>query len=116
MSAYFQENPRPGVPPLWTGFFVPLFLLPMKVGPQIGRACAASLADEQRLKIGQLDIIRPLIGADPSPMAALVVRAVDQQAANAHLAHFTESYFLRAVHQSASLAWTVCGRLGIFDL
>ena len=47
----------------------------MKVRPQIGRPCAASLAHEQRLQIGQSDIIRPAVSDNTSPMAALVIRA-----------------------------------------
>src|SRR3954447_2430446 len=66
---------------------------PMKVRPQIGGLRAATLAHEQRLKIGQSDIIWPSITADPSPMAAMVVTAIDKQAADAHLAHFTEVIF-----------------------
>jgi hypothetical protein len=33
-------------------------------------------------------MIRPLIGADLYIVTALLVRAIDQQAANAHCAHF----------------------------
>jgi hypothetical protein len=32
--------------------------------------------------------VRALIGIDPCPMAAIVIRAIDQQAANAGGAHF----------------------------
>src|SRR5205814_2776470 len=81
----------------------PLFLLPMKVRPQIGRPCAASLAHEQRFQIGQSDIVWPAVSDDPSPMAAMIIRAIDQQVANTHFAHFTYRDFLRTVHRSHSL-------------
>ena len=60
----------------------------MKVRPQIGGLRAASLAHEQGLQIGQSDIIRPAVSHNPSPMAALLIRAIDQHAADAYFAHF----------------------------
>src|SRR5438874_12522008 len=75
----------------------------MKVRPQIGRPCAASLAHEQRFQIGQSDIVWPAVSDDPSPMAAMIIRAIDQQVANTHFAHFTYRDFLRTVHRSHSL-------------
>jgi hypothetical protein len=60
----------------------------MEVGPDISAAPAACLANEQRL--GQPDFIRPSITGDRGPMAAVVVGAIDQQAANAHRTHFAE--------------------------
>jgi hypothetical protein len=42
-------------------------------------------------------MIRPLIGAHLNVMAAAIIRAPDQDAANAGFAHFAEGYFLGAV-------------------
>jgi hypothetical protein len=44
-----------------------------------------------------MDIIRPCIPADRDRVAAAVVGAIDQQAADAHVAHFAEGDLLRAV-------------------
>jgi len=57
-----------------------LRFVPLEVRPEFGRSRAASLAHEQRLKIGQPDIIGPSIRTDRCPMAAVIVRAIDQQA------------------------------------
>ena len=38
--------------------------------------------------------VRPLVATDRGPMAAMVVGAIDQQPAHAHLAHFVEGDFL----------------------
>src|SRR5215213_8351200 len=42
--------------------------------------------------------LRPPVGADRNRMAAVIVAAIDQDASNAHRAHFTQGYFLRAAH------------------
>ena len=55
---------------------------------------------KQRLEIGQPGVIRPAIAPDCRPMAAVIVRAIDQDAAHADLAHFAERYFLSPQHQS----------------
>ena len=58
----------------------------VEVRPDVSTALAARLTDEPRFDVGQPDIIRPLIanvGADPGRMAALIIRAIDQDAANA---------------------------------
>ena len=60
----------------------------MEIRADVSAAQAACPTNEQRLNIGQPDIIRPLVAADRGPMAAMVIRAIDQQAANAHLALF----------------------------
>jgi hypothetical protein len=57
---------------------------------------AASLARESRLYIGQPDVIRPSVTADRGPMAALVIRAIDQNPADASGAHFGEGDLLLA--------------------
>ena len=44
---------------------------------------AAGCANETRLNVGQPGVIRPAVNADRNRMTAAIVRAVDQQAANA---------------------------------
>jgi len=44
---------------------------------------AAGCANETRLNVGQPGVIRPAVTADRNRMAAAIVRAIDQQAANA---------------------------------
>jgi hypothetical protein len=56
--------------------------LPKEVRPDIGTTLAAHLADEQRFDIGQPDLIGPRVGAE-GPMGAFIIRAIDQQPANA---------------------------------
>lgn len=55
-----------------------------KVRPDIGATMAADRASKLRLKIGEPNTIRPAIPADFYRVAALVVGAVDQQAADSH--------------------------------
>jgi len=55
-----------------------------KIRPHIRAPLAAGAADEVRLDIGQPDIIVPSLGADRDRVAALVIRAVDQNADQAH--------------------------------
>jgi hypothetical protein len=69
---------------------------PIKIRPDIGTALAARLADKLRFDIGQADMIGPLLAstsAEPGPMAALIVRAIDQDAANVGRAQFAEGDF-----------------------
>jgi hypothetical protein len=80
-----------------------LLPLPIEISPDFGALKAASRTAEQRLEIGEPNIIRPLIGADRHVVAALIIRAIDQQAANPHRAHFAERDFLGAFHQNKSL-------------
>jgi len=56
------------------------------------------------------DIIWPSIGVDPSPMAAPVVWAIDQQAAHAHLAHFTERYFFAGASRERTQSLFSCNK------
>jgi hypothetical protein len=53
--------------------------------------------------VRELDLIGPLVGADGGRAAAFVVRAVDQDAANGHLAHLAKGDFLRALHLKVEL-------------
>src|SRR4051794_25841173 len=52
---------------------------PMEIRTEVSTLSAASLAHQQRLKVGQPDIIGPSIRTHPRPMAAMVVGAIDQQ-------------------------------------
>jgi hypothetical protein len=63
-------------------------LVPIKVRPDISPSLAAGTADEPRFQIGKPDVVRPPIRADRNRVAALVVRAIDQDAAHARVAHF----------------------------
>jgi hypothetical protein len=68
----------------------------------IGTTLAAHLADEQRFDIGQPDLIGPRVGAD-GPMGAFIIRAIDQQPANAGCAHCAERDFLFALYHESVL-------------
>jgi hypothetical protein len=71
--------------------------LPMEVRPHVGAAPAAHLAREPGLDVRQPDIIRPRVARDRSPMAAMMIRPIDQEAANTGGAHFGGGDFLRAL-------------------
>jgi hypothetical protein len=62
----------------------------MEVGPHVGAALAAGLADELLLNVGKSDIVGPLVAADRDVVTALAIRAVNQDAANARFAHLAE--------------------------
>jgi hypothetical protein len=68
--------------------------LPTEMRPHIGTPPPASLAGKPRLEIGQPDVIRPPVAADRYVMAAPVIRAIDQEPANAGGAHLGEGDFL----------------------
>ena len=74
----------------FSSFLVPLpfLLLPIEIRPDIGAFLATRLA--RKFDIGQPDVIGPSIGADRSRMAAMIVRAIDQET------HFSEGNLLRA--------------------
>lgn len=59
----------------------------IEVGPHVGTSASAALTDEQRLDIRQAHFIGPAIGIQSDVTATM---AVDQHAAHAHAAHFTE--------------------------
>ena len=71
-------------------------LVPMEVGPDVGAALAAGLADEPIFDVGEPDIVRPLIATDRDGVAALVIRAINQDTANAGFPHFPECVKLLA--------------------
>jgi hypothetical protein len=52
-------------------------------------------ADKAGLDVGQPDVVSPAIGAETSPVTAAVIRTIDQDAAHAGRAHFSESDLLR---------------------
>jgi hypothetical protein len=54
----------------------------LKVRPHVGASLAARLAHETRLQVGEPDVIRPLICADRDRVAAMIVRAIDQETAH----------------------------------
>jgi hypothetical protein len=53
-----------------------------KIRPDVRAAPAARRADETRLKVGQPDVVRTRVGVDRDVMAAMKIRAIDQQTAN----------------------------------
>jgi hypothetical protein len=71
--------------------------VPSEVRPHVGAALAADLADETMLYVGQAKVIRPVVATDGDGVATAVVRAIDQDAAHAHLAHFAERDLGRAL-------------------
>jgi hypothetical protein len=62
---------------------LPGLLLPMEIRADVSTSLAADLASEVRLDVRWANVIRPSVAADRCPMAALVVGAIDQEAANA---------------------------------
>ena len=70
-----------------------------KVWPDIGAPLAARLTGEQRLYIGQPDVIGPSVRAHGRRVAASIVGAIDQEAANAGGSRFSKSDFLLAHHR-----------------
>jgi hypothetical protein len=57
--------------------------IPIPIGPDIGAPLAARLTEEQRLKIREPNMVRPSIRTDAYRVRAPVVRAINQEAANA---------------------------------
>jgi hypothetical protein len=56
----------------------------VKVRSDVSAPLAAGFADEPRLDVGQLDVVGPRISGDRDRVAALVVRAIDQETAHAN--------------------------------
>jgi hypothetical protein len=75
-----------------------LFVGRTVVRPNVRAPGAAGLANELLFDVGQPNPIWPSVGVDRGRVAAFVVRAIDQDAADAHLAHFAEGDFLGALH------------------
>jgi hypothetical protein len=67
---------------------------PIEVRTDISASPAAGLAGEARFDVGQPNLVGPSVGADRDPMAALEIGAIDQQAANAGGAHFSQGDLL----------------------
>jgi hypothetical protein len=72
----------------------------MPVRPDISASLAACFADEARLDIGEPHVIRPSVGASRDRMAAMEIRAVNENAAHAGVAHLAEGDFLGPFHDA----------------
>jgi len=83
-----QPALRPFFRPIGKRAGVARFLLLAEIRAHVGAAVAAGLARNSRFQIGEPNVIRPLVGADRCRMTVPIVRAIDQQAANAGGAHF----------------------------
>src|SRR5271167_1834790 len=68
----------------------------MKIRPDVGASLSVGCAYEPRFKIGEPDVIRPSVCADRDRVAALVIRAINQDPADAGVAHLSEGDLLRA--------------------
>jgi hypothetical protein len=86
-----SRSPRRGS----TSWLGPL-LVPIEIRPDVGALGAASPTNQFPFKVGQPDMTGPAVAADRGPMAAFVVGAIDQEAANARCSHFREGDFLLA--------------------
>jgi hypothetical protein len=87
----------------------------VKIWPDVSSALAAFFADEPIFDVGEPDIVRPLVGADRDGVAALVIRAINQDTANAGFSHLAEGDLLRALchrDQSTSAARFIAGSVG----
>jgi len=71
---------------------------PMEVGTDISAFPAAGLAGELGLQIGQADVVGPSVAADRNPVRAVIIRAIDQEPANAGFAHFAKGDLLGPGH------------------
>jgi hypothetical protein len=60
-----------------------LLQVPIEIRPDVGTALAARRAGEPIFKIGQPDIVGPLVGDHADRMRALVIGAIDQEIAHA---------------------------------
>jgi len=69
----------------------------MEVRPHVSASLAAGFAYEPRLEIGKPDVIWPLLCADRDRVAAMIVRAIDQHAAYATVAHLGNGDLFGAV-------------------
>jgi hypothetical protein len=74
----------------------------VKIWPDVGSTLAAFLADEPIFDVGEPDIVRPLIGADRDVVAALVIRAINQDTADAGFSHLAEGDLLRTLERRDS--------------
>ena len=70
----------------------------MKIRPHVRAALAARLANEPIFDVGEPDIVGPLIGAGRDVMRAVIVAAIDQDAANTGFAHLAKRDLLRTLH------------------
>jgi hypothetical protein len=68
----------------------------MKVRSDIGAEPAARFAHEALFQVREPDVVRSRVCADREGMAAMEVRAIDQETARAGGAHFSKGDFLRS--------------------
>src|SRR5271168_3590250 len=91
----------------------------MEVRPHVSASLAAGFAYEPRLEIGKPDVIWPLLCADRDRVAALVIRAINQDAAHARVAHLSKGDLLWSADGGHALlkrglpARTIRYRLGL---
>jgi hypothetical protein len=64
------------------------------IRPNVRASAAARLAREPGLDVRQPSTVWPTVAADRGPVRALVIRAIDQETANASGAHFCEGDLL----------------------
>jgi hypothetical protein len=104
-SGALKERPQSSRLP-WGRFSIQAVLIGgrFEQRPYIGAAPPARLADEQRLKIGQPDLIGPAVPIDLDMVRAFVVRAVDPQSSRtAGGPHFPKRDFLFALSHRRGL-------------
>jgi hypothetical protein len=87
----------------------------MDVWPQVCAALAAGLADDPIFDVGETDIVRPLVDTDRGRVAALEIRAVNQDAAHIGFAHSAECDLLM-LSQIRLTPFLVSGRITAFVL
>jgi hypothetical protein len=69
------------------------FLHPSEIRAHVGAPLAARLAGEPPFDVGKPNVIRPSVGVDCRRVAAVIIRAIDQDAAYAAFAHLAEGDF-----------------------
>ena len=73
----------------------------------LAASIATGVADQARLDIGQPQLVGPAIGVHHAVMVAMVVAAIDEDAAHAGSAHFAEGDFLRIHLRGITLVFPV---------
>ena len=68
-------------------------LIPIEARPHVRASFPARPTDEQRLYVAKPDVIGPAVAADRDRVAAPIIRAIDQETANAHVAHVAGGFF-----------------------
>jgi hypothetical protein len=70
----------------------------VSLSADVGAFLATCHTGKQWFDIGEPHLVGPVVAADCRGMAALVIGAVDQDAARAHVAHLSKGNFLLASH------------------